>query len=78
MMKCPECGAETLRTTHSYSAGEAGITRSRKCDTCLVRFTTVEVVLSRGLSRARSDGYAGAAKLLREGRLELRRVDTSR
>jgi len=73
MMQCPECGSKNMRATHAFSAGERGMTRCRKCESCGAKYTTVELVLSRYLGR--NHGYGTAAKLLREGKLEIRRVE---
>lgn len=75
MIVCPECGGKKLLVTHGYCAGEAGLTRSRKCVTCGCRFTTVEMPLGR--ASLHKDGAFQVARLIREGKLqvEVKRVD---
>lgn len=43
-MKCPNCGAETLKTLQTRDAFDGeGIRRRKECAACNYRFTTFEV-----------------------------------
>lgn len=42
-MKCPKCGSEEL-TVLEKKESEKSTTRTKQCDVCKAKFTTVEVI----------------------------------
>lgn len=49
-MKCPNCGAETLKTLQTRDALEGySIRRRKECMACGYRFTTFELLLEKKL-----------------------------